>query len=85
MPMPEGAIPFFVGRAGGYSGGEEGARMTKWEYRFKPIDIGDLAMIEWGMKELGDGGWELVTIIPAAPNKWPQAVFKRPQGVLDSN
>jgi hypothetical protein len=58
---------------------------TTWEYYFKPIDVADLDLIEWDMKRLGDEGWELVTIIPAAPNKWPQAVFKRPGPIANSN
>jgi hypothetical protein len=47
--------------------------MTRWEYLFKPINVHDLDSIEFDMKRLGQEGWELVTVIPAAERKWPQA------------
>ena len=59
--------------------------MTRWEYLFKPINVHDLDSIEFDMKRLGQEGWELVTVIPAAERKWPQSVFKRPEREPNSN
>jgi len=59
--------------------------MKKWEYRLKPIIVSDLELIEFDLRWLGEDGWELAAILPEAPGKLPQAVFKRPKIEQTSN
>jgi hypothetical protein len=56
----------------------------KWEYRIVRVDLDHL---ESELNEVGEHGWELVTLVPDREYRWdrhprplsPQAIFKRPK------
>jgi hypothetical protein len=52
----------------------------KWEYLLKPLDPGDPLDWEGQLNDLGEDGWELVSVMqPAEKDWWPQAFLKRPR------
>lgn len=56
----------------------------KWDYEvlsLSPSEIHDETQLPNFLRELGKGGWELITIIPESPPYYARAIFKRPNPI----
>jgi len=50
-----------------------------WEYQIRAVSFDEIESATENLNEMGQGGWDLVTIVPDAAGKdGPVAIYKRP-------
>jgi hypothetical protein len=52
----------------------------QWEYRVEELNFSDRGGTKGHLNELGNGGWELITVHTSGQNNWiAYSIFKRPK------